>query len=99
VLLDILYLADQGAQLGNTKMGYSGPGGEPVELIVSSDEKEIAQHFTRFKTLSSLLGLLQKDPEDWFKGGASADEEAEFDAIAKRREQARAQKGTKWRKA
>jgi len=40
----------------------------------------------------SLLGLLQKDPEDWFKGGASADEEAEFDAIAKRREQARAKK-------
>jgi len=41
---------------------------------------------------TNLLGLLQKDPEDWFKGGASADEEAEFDAIAKRREQARVQK-------
>jgi len=41
---------------------------------------------------ANLLGLLQKDPEDWFKGGASADEEAEFDAIAKRREQARAKK-------
>ena len=38
------------------------------------------------------LGLLQKDPEDWFKGGASAEEETEFDAIALRREQARAQK-------
>ena len=40
----------------------------------------------------NLLGLLQKDPEDWFKGGASADESAEFDAIAKRRELARAAK-------
>ena len=38
------------------------------------------------------LGFFQKDPEDWFKGGASADEEAEFDAIAKRREVARAAK-------
>jgi cysteinyl-tRNA synthetase len=42
--------------------------------------------------LSDLLGLLQKDPEAWFKGGASADEEAKFDAIAKRRETARAEK-------
>ena len=39
-----------------------------------------------------VFGLLQKDPEDWFKGGASAEEETEFDAIALRREQARAQK-------
>ena len=38
------------------------------------------------------LGLLQKDPEDCFKGGVSAEEETEFDAIALRREQARAQK-------
>jgi len=38
------------------------------------------------------LGLLQKDPEEWFKGGASADEEAEFDAIALRRQEARAAK-------
>ena len=44
------------------------------------------------RSSANLLGLLQKDPEDWFKGGASADEEAEFDAIALRREQARAQK-------
>ena len=39
-----------------------------------------------------ILGLLQKDPEDWFKGGASSDDQAEFDAIAKRREVARAAK-------
>ncbi len=40
----------------------------------------------------NLLGLLQKDPEDWFKGGASGDEAAEFDAIALRRQEARAAK-------
>jgi len=40
----------------------------------------------------NLLGILQKDPEDWFKGNASDDEQAEFDAIAKRRELARAAK-------
>jgi len=39
-----------------------------------------------------ILGLLQKDPEAWFKGGASADEEAEYDALAKKREQARTAK-------
>jgi cysteinyl-tRNA synthetase len=41
---------------------------------------------------ANLLGLLQKDPEDWFKGNASSDDQAEFDAIAKRRELARAAK-------
>ena len=41
---------------------------------------------------ANLLGLLQKDPEEWFKGGASDDDQAEFDAIAKRREVARAAK-------
>lgn len=41
---------------------------------------------------SDLLGLLQKDPEDWFKGNASDDDQVEFDAIAKRREIARAAK-------
>ena len=42
--------------------------------------------------LFDVLGLLQKDPEVWFKGGASASEEAEFDAIALRRQEARAAK-------
>ena len=39
-----------------------------------------------------VLGLLQKDPEDWFKGNASDDDQAEFDAIALRRQEARAAK-------
>ena len=41
---------------------------------------------------ANLLGLLQKDPKDWFKGGASSDDQAEFDAIALRRQEARAAK-------
>ena len=40
----------------------------------------------------NLIGLLKKDTEDWFKGNASDDDHAEFDAIAKRREDARARK-------
>jgi len=40
----------------------------------------------------NLLGLLQKDPEEWFKGNASEDDQAEFDAIAMRRQTARAAK-------
>ena len=50
------------------------------------------RYIGRFQLIANLLGLLQKDPEAWFKGGASADEEAEFDAIALRRQEARAAK-------
>jgi len=60
-----------------------------------SDEKRparIAEVFNRQLKMASLLGLLQKDPEDWFKGNASSSESAEFDAIVKRREEARAKK-------
>ena len=50
------------------------------------------KHAGEFVASANLLGLLQKDPEAWFKGGASSDEEAEFDAIALRRQEARAAK-------
>jgi len=72
------------------------------ELDKSSKEKHSQikkmyfSSFSRIKTeftqTATLLGLLQKDPEDWFKGGASSEDEARFDAIAKRRETARAEK-------
>ncbi|WP_427451658.1 cysteine--tRNA ligase [Litorimonas sp. WD9-15] len=59
----------------------------------SADLISEAAYFKRtFILNANLLGLLQKDPEDWFKGNASSDEAAEFDAIAKRREEARAKK-------
>jgi len=39
-----------------------------------------------------LLGLLQKDPEDWFKGNTSDDDEARIDALIQERLDARANK-------
>jgi cysteinyl-tRNA synthetase len=35
------------------------------------------------------LGLLQRDPEEWFRGNAPADDSAEFDALAAARHAAR----------
>ena len=60
-------------------------GNKPRAYIVQKDFNTIMQE-------ANLLGLLQKDPEDWFKGGASDDDQAEFDAIAMRRQTARAAK-------
>lgn len=57
-----------------------------------ASEKNKPEKKVRVLHATSLIGLLQKDPEAWFKGGASADEEAEFDAIALRRQEARAAK-------
>ena len=59
---------------------------------MGAEDVEINGAFQVAIKSAKLLGLLQKDPEDWFKGGASADEEAEFDAIALRRQEARAAK-------
>jgi len=53
---------------------------------------EVFDAVSKLKFSANLLGLLQKKPEDWFKGGASADEETEYDALAKKRETARAAK-------
>jgi cysteinyl-tRNA synthetase len=63
------------------------------ELIAMKAEKrEIdGAFFVAIKSAKG-LGLLQKGPDEWFKGGASDDETAQFDAIAKRREIARAEK-------
>ena len=67
---------------------YKGDHGEDKEL-----QKQIAiQNVSSFVASANLLGLLQKDPEDWFKGGASDDDQADFDAIALRRQKARAAK-------
>jgi len=44
---------------------------------------------TQFIAIAKLLGLLQRDPEDWFRGNASADDSAEFDALAAARHAAR----------
>ena len=41
--------------------------------------------------LSNLLGLLQKDPDEWFSGGASDDERAATDALVTEYDSVRAQ--------
>lgn len=43
----------------------------------------------RFFKSANLIGLLQRDPEEWFRGNASADDTAEFDALATARHAAR----------
>lgn len=45
----------------------------------------------------NLTGLLQRDPEDWFRGNASDDETAAFDALAAARHAAR--KAKNWAEA
>ncbi|MEM7729991.1 MAG: cysteine--tRNA ligase [Pseudomonadota bacterium] len=47
------------------------------------------RHYVPIIVGSLLLGLLQRDPEDWFRGNASDDETAEFDALAAARHAAR----------
>ena len=42
--------------------------------------------------IAQILGLLQKDPEDWFKGDTSDDDEARIDALIQERLDARANK-------
>jgi len=60
--------------------------------IFEQNENTQPQTMASFIYSVNLLGLLQKDPEEWFKGGASSEDEAKFDAIAKRRATARAEK-------
>jgi cysteinyl-tRNA synthetase len=62
------------------------------ELVKGIPNQASKEQFGKFKSSANLLGLLQKAPEDWFKGNASEGDQAEFDAIALRREVARAAK-------
>ncbi|MEP3653885.1 MAG: cysteine--tRNA ligase [Litorimonas sp.] len=57
-----------------------------------SGAEKFAECKYRIQVIGQILGLFQKDPEDWFKGNASSDDQAEFDAIALRRQEARAAK-------
>ena len=68
------------SELGNS-LNYQRE--EPFDYSAAAGE---------FIASANLLGLLQKDPDEWFKGNASSDDQAEFDAIALRRQEARAAK-------
>ncbi|MEL6686766.1 MAG: cysteine--tRNA ligase, partial [Pseudomonadota bacterium] len=57
------------------------------ENSISKEEGIIV--FGKIIASLNLIGFLQRDPEDWFRGNASADESAEFDALAAARHAAR----------
>jgi len=63
--------------------------GETAQENLDKIQKEIQSHRVRLCAAGNLLGLLQRDPEEWFRGNASVDESAEFDALAKARHAAR----------
>jgi len=64
-----------------------------ANFVMRRDPIEKATEYTKSVTgIADVLGLLRKDPEEWFKGNASSDDQAEFDAIALRRQEARAAK-------
>ena len=71
---------------------WPGDNGRTEAELLHDMNKDIMYLISEFVMTANLLGLMQKDPEEWFKGGASEDETVEFDAIAKRRETARAAK-------
>lgn len=52
----------------------------------------VALVLDHFRNTANLLGLLQKDPEAWFRGDTSDDEEAEINALIVERAQAKADK-------
>ena len=51
----------------------------------------------RMKFVGNMIGLLQRDPDDWFSGNASDDDKARFDALAEAR--AAARKAKDWAEA
>ena len=68
-----------------------------IETVKSFSNKENLSQFLSLLLNTTIgtakvLGLMEKSADDWFKGNASDDDQAEFDAIAKRREDARARK-------
>ncbi|MGJ8561911.1 MAG: cysteine--tRNA ligase [Alphaproteobacteria bacterium] len=51
--------------------------------------KFVQQHLETALYFCDLIGLLQKDPEDWFRGDTSDDEEAEINALIAERDAAK----------
>jgi len=90
VYCDILHIDNQGAVLEKTKFGFTAWNKKEHTILVSSSNIDAVK--CSLQHVASLLGLLQKDPEEWFKGGASSEDEAKFDAIAERRATARAER-------
>ncbi|MGJ8561054.1 MAG: cysteine--tRNA ligase [Litorimonas sp.] len=60
-----------------------------AEVWSSPYEANLAIFASAMKLGANILGLLQRDPEEWFRGNASADDTAAFDALATARHAAR----------
>lgn len=62
---------------------------ENFEKLERNHQIFIEQKVETAVQLGGLIGILQRDPEEWFRGNASDDESAEFDALAGARHAAR----------
>jgi cysteinyl-tRNA synthetase len=70
--------------LNPDKRRYS-PSGAPVEIALGK-----VRH--RIESCGALLGLLQQDPDDWFRGGTDDIDVARIDGLIEERATARAAK-------
>lgn len=86
----ILKEHSEGKNLTGAEFGFAGFDG--TNKMVQFDKLGVGGVISELMKFSNLLGLLQRDPEDWFRGNASADESAEFDALAAARHAARQSK-------
>lgn len=57
---------------------------------IEDSEKDAGNDLAKFIGVTNLLGLLQKDPEEWFRGNTSDDEEAEINTLIAERDAAKA---------
>lgn len=73
--------------IGKSIVGSLGKDGSGATVTYETDT--VRMLLTIFIDVANLLGLLQRDPEDWFRGNATADDTAEFNALATARHAAR----------
>ncbi|MEL7232583.1 MAG: cysteine--tRNA ligase [Pseudomonadota bacterium] len=77
---------DLGTPLAIKRVG--GSLGEVDKDALATDQVEVTNARLGIAS-ANLLGLLQRDPDDWFAGNASDDDKARFDALASARHAAR----------
>jgi cysteinyl-tRNA synthetase len=74
-------------------MSQSPDGDQTIDVSMLLDDLNTPEALANLSVgVAKLLGLLQKDPEDWFKGDTSDDDEARIDALIAERLQSRADK-------
>lgn len=71
--------------VGHILEWYKGQHGDDK----NSNKQVAILNVSDFKTSANLLGLLQKDPEDWFRGNTSDDEEDEINDLIQQRNAAK----------